>query len=60
MHFDEPVHVKDNLPGSSDVPMIQMAKMHGTFHIHERVSGDILMIYFICSKKKLFKGSCSS
>jgi len=52
--------VKDNLPGSSDVPMIQMAKMHGTFHIHERVSGEILMIYFICRETKLFLGSCSS
>jgi len=52
--------VKDNLAGSSDVPMIQMAKMHGTFHIHERVSSEIWMIYFICRKIKLFLGSCSS
>lgn len=49
--------MNDETAGSSDTPMIQMAKMHGTFHVTARVIVHIPPFSFI---EKLFLGSCSS
>jgi hypothetical protein len=37
MQFEETDNSKDEITAPSDTSMIQMAKMHGTFHVHERV-----------------------
>jgi hypothetical protein len=38
MQFDEPTDDQNERAIPSDESMIQMAKMHGTFHVHERVN----------------------
>lgn len=51
MHFDEVNDSDDqNVVQTPDGPMIQMAKMHGTFHVHERV----ISFVFLLSKKFFF------
>ncbi len=37
MQFEESSDNRNEITRPSDVSMIQMAKMHGTFHVHERV-----------------------
>jgi hypothetical protein len=37
MQFDETNNDPNGTQKQSDASMIQMAKMHGTFHVHERV-----------------------
>lgn len=38
MQFEESDDNKDDITRPSDTSMIQMAKMHGTFHVHVRVN----------------------
>jgi len=38
MQFDEPTNNQNEIKTLSDESMIHMAKMHGTFHVQERVN----------------------
>lgn len=38
MQFEETKNDKEEITTPSDSSMIQMAKMHGTFHVYERVN----------------------
>jgi hypothetical protein len=38
MEFEAAADDKDEIGQTPDTSMIQMAKMHGTFHVHDKVN----------------------